>query len=171
MSSNTKMLIVLDLNGTILDSTHNMRKGVQPHANARKKYVYFRPHMKEFLVALFNHPNIEVGIWTSNIAANAQAVVETAFTAEQIEKLAFIMSREDCRLGPNYSSFKDMEKVYQRGYLPGNVMIVDDSEDKIFPANFPGWISIESFEASPKSLANDNALQTLQLTIEAVVSK
>jgi RNA polymerase II subunit A small phosphatase-like protein len=161
------MLVVLDLNGTILDSTHHLRKGVQPHAKARKKFVYFRPYMSEFLSFLFTCPDIEVGIWTSNIAENAHAVVETAFTEEQRSKLAFIMSREDCALGPNYTSFKSLAKIEQRGYSLDEVLIVDDSEAKIIPSNFAGWIRIEEFEASVESLVNDRALITLRKTIEA----
>ena len=160
------MLVVLDLNGTILDSTHHLRKGVSPHAKARRKFVYFRPHMKEFLEFLFSNPRIDVAIWTSNIADNAKAVVETAFTPEQQTRLKFIMSREHCKLGPNYTSFKHMSEIYKQGYDPKRVVIIDDSDNKVVPPDTPGWLQIETFEASQESLASDRALITLQMLIK-----
>ena len=163
------LLIVLDLNGTILDSTHKKRQGVVPDAKARYKSVYFRPGMREFLDWLFAQPGIDVGIWTSNIGDNARAVVDQAFTSSQKEALKFILSREHCELGPNHTSFKRAGTLWQRGYLPENVLIIDDSPEKMVPQGAPYYHQIPEFEASPISVATDCELEALRNFIETRV--
>ncbi len=159
------LLVVLDLNGTILDSTHHRRVGVTEDARARAKYVYYRPHMKSFLQWLFADPRFQVAVWTSNIAANAQAILDVALTEEQRSRLVFVMSREHCALGPNYTSFKHLDTIYKRGFAPSHVVIVDDSDSKVVPPSKDNWIRIEEFEASSISIATDTALIDLQTTL------
>ena len=168
-----QLLVVLDLNGTILDSTHKRRAGVTHDAMARSKFVYFRPGMKQFLGELFSHPSIRVAIWTSNIASNANAILEIALTPAQRERLAFVYSREHCIVSTSgdHSSKKPMRKIYDLGFCPERTIIVDDSESKIDPPDTPGWIRVSEFIASPDSIAKDRALSVLLANIVAIVSQ
>ena len=170
-----KVLVVLDLNGTILDSTHKRRAGVDQDAMARKKYVYFRPYMHEFLAYLFTHEDIDVAVWTSNIRANAEAIVQCAFQPYQVQQLKFIMSRSDCELGPNYSSFKHVNKIPER--LPDStydqILIIDDSvatESKIVPRNYQGWLPIPTYQASSASKQYDGELFRMRYLLNAIIN-
>lgn len=126
-------LVVVDLNGVLLLSTHkpHLYPRVKPDGTARSKKVYFRPHSRDFLRYLF--ATYRVAVWTSNIKANADAIVALLFSPEQIEQLEFVWAREQCVEGPNYTSFKHLERVFEQypQYNANNVLIVDDSADKI----------------------------------------
>ena len=165
------MLVVLDLNGTILDSTHRRRRGQQHDGMARYKYVYFRPGMREFIDWLFAQKEIEVGIWTSNIQSNAEALVKLALRPEQQEQLKFLYSRAQCELGPNYSSFKHVRKLFEMCYVAKakELIIVDDSSEKIVPACSPCHYLITKFEAGINQ--KDNALVDLQTYIASRIHK
>lgn len=162
------MLVVLDLNGTILDSTHHPRAGVTPNARARKKVVYFRPHMHLLLKTLLNHPEISVGVWTSNIRANAEAIIDTILTPHEKAQLAFIYSREQCQVYPDYSSKKPLLNLSSEGFDLATTVIIDDSPEKILAPQLiiqQCYLYVPTFRASPDSLHYDNALPKLLTTI------
>jgi TFIIF-interacting CTD phosphatase-like protein len=127
----SRPLIVVDLNGVLLLSTHkpHLYPRIKPDGAARSKKVYLRPHSHDFLRYLF--ANYRVAVWTSNIKANADAIVALLFTPEQIQQLQFVWTREQCVEGPNYTSFKHLSKIFSEQYNATNVLIVDDSADKI----------------------------------------
>ena len=126
-------LIIVDLNGVLLLSTHkpHLYPRIKPDGAARSKKVYFRPHSHDFLRYLF--ATYRVAVWTSNIKANADAIVALLFTPEQREQLLFVWAREQCVEGPNYTSFKHLSRIFEQynDYNMNNVLIVDDSADKI----------------------------------------
>ena len=157
-----RKLIILDLNGTILDSSHEPRPGATPDGRARFKHVYFRPHMKEFIHYLF--ANFEaVAVWTSNIEANALALVKLAFGPELIERLLFVFHRDACILGPDYSSQKPLELVWKAfpQYDASNTLIVDDSEKKMVSIGTGCHIAIPTFRASSQTMKEDYELKKL----------
>lgn len=161
-----KLLVVLDFNGTILDSTHRKRLGVKQDCMARFKFVYFRPGMHQFLMWLFEQPSITVGLWTSNIAKNAHALVDLVFTNEQKARIAFVFTRRFCNVFPDYSSTKPMQTILAHQYAAENVIVVDDSPEKIEQSTPPvDYYHIPTFEASAP-LKEDNELQRLQQHIQ-----
>lgn len=168
------LLVVLDLNGVLVDSTHKARRGVKYDAKARAKFVYFRPGLHEFLAWLCNHPGIRVGIWTSNIARNADALVSLLFTEEQRARLAFVFSRDECIVFPDYSSVKPPERIFAMGFDPKHTIMVDDSPEKIdHPAKDTFYRHIPSFTAGPRAtpvMDPDTDLDTLRRYIEVRVS-
>lgn len=165
--NNNKLLVVLDFNGTILDSTHHKRPGITQDCMARFKYVYFRPGMRDFLAWLLSHPRIDVGVWTSNIAKNAMALVNIAFTDDQQRRLAFVYTRAHCTLFPDYSSTKPMQTIVdQQSYSADRVLVVDDSPEKIEQSTPPvDYYHIPTFEAV-YAAPPDNELAKLQTYIE-----
>ncbi len=158
------MLVVLDLNGTILDSTHKRYPGREHDAKARSKFVYFRPHMHAFLTWLFAQPEVEVGVWTSNIAENAQAIVQTAFTPQQQAALKFVLSRSSCEVLSDYSSRKHAKTLWDMGYTPENTLIVDDSPGKMLPLGMPYYLQVPEFAGNAPQ--HDLGLVNLQQSIE-----
>lgn len=161
-------LVVLDLNGVLLDSTHQKRLGVAEDARARFKYVYFRPGLKEFLDWLFALPGVDVGIWTSNKRENADAIVNLILSARQREKLAFVYSRSECVTFPDYSSEKPANRLFALGYDPRRTIFIDDSDDKIsHPLKHLFYHKMPEYVASPITKMADCEL----LHLKKVISK
>lgn len=80
-----KLLIVLDLNGTLL---------VRSFGN---NTTTTRPHVKEFLAYCIKHHC--VAIWSSARRKNVERMLTYLFTRREISQLVAIWSREDSRLG------------------------------------------------------------------------
>lgn len=169
-----RLLVIFDLNGTLVDSTHHRHlKDRDADAMARRKYVYWRPGLFEFMAFLFSHPDLyEIGVWTSNIAANAEAIVSTFLSDTQRAQLAFVWGREHCRQGPGFTTFKDVDTVSRAGYDLRRTIIVDDSEDKIYPPDSPCWYHIDSFEGGMTSEEDepDYELERLRIALETKIS-
>lgn len=124
------LLVVLDLNGTLMDSSYHALRGPRrPDCRARYKHVYFRPGMREFLDFLVAEPRIRVAIWTSCSADNARAVSDRVFR----DVPEFCYSREECDELPGFRTIKDLQRVWDRfpEWNEGNTVMVDDSEDKL----------------------------------------
>jgi hypothetical protein len=90
LSSPKKLLIVLDLNGTLL-----------VRSNRGSNYTP-RPHVDEFLAYCLEHHALIV--WSSARLQNVTAMVAQLFTAEQRAKLVKIWSRNDLRLGKHFDA-------------------------------------------------------------------
>jgi hypothetical protein len=90
LSSPKKLLIVLDLNGTLL-----------VRSNRGSNYTP-RPHVDEFLAYCLEHHALIV--WSSARLQNVTAMVAQLFTAEQRAKLVEIWSRSDLRLGRHFDA-------------------------------------------------------------------
>lgn len=77
-------LVILDLNGTLLDRPKSIRKkseaydciipGILHAFSVRKRKIYLRPHLDTFLRRL--HRNFDIAFWTSAKRENAQGIVD-----------------------------------------------------------------------------------------------
>lgn len=90
LSDPKKLLIVLDLNGTLL-----VRK------NRGSSYIP-RPHVQGFLAYCLEHHALMV--WSSARSQNVAAMVAQLFTDEQRQKLVAIWSRDHLRLGVHFET-------------------------------------------------------------------
>lgn len=160
MQALNKPLVIFDLNGVLLESTHHKHRALIPYdAMARKKYVYFRPGVREFLAWALHHPAFDVAIWTSNIRANADALVSLLFTETQKKRLKFVYCRDECKTFPDYSSIKPIERVLALGYSLGSVLFCDDSPEKM------SQLGKRCVHVVPSYSANDPA-QTTEASLE-----
>ncbi len=139
-------LIILDLNGTILDSTHRSRAGVPVDATARHKRVYFRPYMHELVEFLLD--NYKVAVWTSNIRENAQSIVDIVF-GDRANELLFVWSRSECDILPHYKSLKHLSRVwnYYPAYGHNNTLLLDDSPEKVIGPK-DCYVQVPAYKAS-----------------------
>lgn len=161
-------LVILDLNGTLLDSTHRSRHTVQPpDARARSKSVYFRPDLRAFLAWLFGVAR--VAVWSSNERANVQALVELSFTPAQRELLVFVWDRLHCEPGVGrYETLKPLDRVRhwllvtQSQPQPMMLLIVDDSTQKILASDRANHVLVPPFTASDSTRAADQGLAWLR---------
>ena len=164
------VLLILDINGTLVDSTHQKRKAVNPDIRARHKYVYFRPGVREFLSFLAQHPHIRYAVWSSSITPNVQPIVSHLFA--DLPPPLFVWSREQCLKlpGPGYRTVKDLSQVWSRfpDWDHWNTYLIDDSSEKASAQ--PGChIQIAEFKASPRSLKTDRALLSLQSRLQTEI--
>ena len=131
-----KWLIVLDLNGTLVETSYRRVPSQYYQSRARHKFVYHRPFLQHFLDFLFHHPRVgAVAVWTSCVRENAEAIVENLFSGRP--SLLFVWNREECEKIPqseNYGTIKNLERVWRRcpdgEYGAHNTLLVDDSEEK-----------------------------------------
>ena len=130
-------LIVLDLNGAILDAAKKMARDADnrplPYlAKTRTKFVYLRPGAIPFLEWLLDH--FDVGVWTSCIERNAREIVNAAIPERLWSRFKFVFHRGHCELvpGPGYKSIKDLRQVWTRfsAYGAHNTYAIDDTESK-----------------------------------------
>ena len=152
-------LLVLDLNRCVVESSHKGIPGCTPDAKARTKYVYLRPHLKEFLAFLFEH--FDVGVWSSNIPENVLCIAKIAF-GDYFERLRFVFTRDDCDKGPNYSTKKDLRRVWDAfpHWGPENTFLLDDESDKVKESQMGNYIPVYPFD--PQQKAKDEGLPTLK---------
>ncbi|TPX32877.1 hypothetical protein SmJEL517_g04072 [Synchytrium microbalum] len=119
---NTRLLIVLDLNGTIIDRVKetsrklaraNPHCPIEPNFTSNKAKIYFRPHLETFLTLLFD--NFTVAAWTSAQPNNALPLAHGVF-GKYFDKLAFVWNRSHCSAvkesRKDHSSIKDLRKVW-----------------------------------------------------------
>lgn len=155
-------LVILDFNGTVVDSTQRQRPGIPADGKARFKWVYFRPGMREFFVWLFDR--FDVGVWTSHSRQNADALAEVVFTEKQRERLVFVMCGDDCLWKPNYRGCKPLRRVWDAypEYGRQNTVIVDDSDDKISEEDAACHVRIPTFRADAPARVDDGTLIKLR---------
>lgn len=163
-------LVILDLNGTLVDSTHHSRHtSAPPDARARSKYVYFRPGMREFLAWLFSVAH--VAVWSSNERANVQALIELVFTPEQRQRLVFVWDRlycDPCDTYERYGTVKPLAKVRRRlSTCPPQLLIVDDSQHKIVESDRASHVLVDEFIASDQTRYADRGLERLRQCLAA----
>lgn len=168
MSKPGRPLVVLDLNGTLLDAAKRLLREPQGRplpflAKTRSKYIYLRPGALGFLKWLLDH--FDVGIWTSCIERNAHAIVEAAIPADMRRRFRFVYHRGHCDLvaGPGFPSVKDLTKVWQRfpEYGATNTWAVDDTRSK-YQKQPENLVLINEFKADAPHAATDKELVRLQ---------
>ncbi|TPX33432.1 hypothetical protein SeMB42_g07477 [Synchytrium endobioticum] len=123
-----RLLIILDLNGTIIDRVKDGAERKLARANphcpepsftSNAARIYIRPHLEPFLSVLFS--NFTVAAWTSAQPKNAVPMARGVF-GRHFDNLAFVWDRSHCsavREGrKDHSSIKDVSKVWN--YSPSH---------------------------------------------------
>lgn len=170
-----KLLLIFDLNGTLVDSTHHKRDKMYYDFRSRTKFVYLRPYLDDFLQflkKLKSENKIEIAIWTSCIKENSRKILEKLFFDNDI-KLLFHWSRENCIELEDYKTIKDLNRVWHNfgnQYHKGNTFIIDDSKEKIKDEHYENLILIEEYRASESSLKEDKVLLNLKEYINKLTS-
>lgn len=139
------MLLILDLDETLI---HASEIPLEQAADFEfEKYsVYRRPHLAQFLQFCLQH--FQVAVWTSSTADYAAAVVQEIFPPGS--HLEFVWARRRCtpRFNPedySYTWSKNLSKLKRRGFKLPQVLIVDDSPEKL-TRHYGNLIRIKPFE-------------------------
>ncbi|KAI5012726.1 hypothetical protein ZWY2020_024992 [Hordeum vulgare] len=143
-----KKLLILDLNGLLADITpvHSNSPDCRlAHAKVRGKYVFIRPYYDDFLRFCFQ--NFELGVWSSRMKVNVDAVVDILMK-DLRQHLLFCWDLSHCTttkcntLENRYKPLvlKELKKLWnkedpdlpweQGEFSPSNTLLVDDSPYK-----------------------------------------
>lgn len=145
-----RILLILDLNGTLVRTKHRNRRPTladPPLPVPEYKdgnFLYFvRPGLHKFLSRCFDH--FDVAIWTSASPSIAKITVNTVLTVDEVQKLKFCWDNDhaiDCESRNPYLrgrdvaiSLKDLRCVWRKFgdlYDDTNTVLVDDSPYKQF---------------------------------------
>jgi Dullard-like phosphatase family protein len=141
------MLLILDLDETLIYSTRIKLERSEDFM-CEQYYVYKRPHLEEFIERIRAH--FEIAVWTASSEIYANTVINNIFPNEY--PLAFKWASERCtiRFDPvlhDYVSLKDLKKVKRKGYRIEQILVIDDTPQKI-SRNYGNYIRIEPFEGN-----------------------
>ncbi|KAJ7971082.1 NLI interacting factor-like phosphatase [Quillaja saponaria] len=166
-----KKLLVLDINGLLVDIVSPPPKGRKADLNIARRAIFKRPHCMEFLKFCFD--NFEVGVWSSRKMENLERV--TDYLMEDLkQKLLFSWDLSHCTatsfktLENKYKPlvFKELRRLWEKhdpnlpwekeDYSETNTLLLDDSPYKallnpLHTAIFPYSYSFE--DRSDNSLA------------------
>ncbi|XP_004499470.1 uncharacterized FCP1 homology domain-containing protein C1271.03c-like [Cicer arietinum] len=165
-----KKLLVLDINGLLVDIISPPPKHVKADASISRKALFKRPFYVEFLNFCFE--NFEVAVWSSRLKKNVDSVIDYLM-GDMKQKLLFCWDLSHCTetsfktLENKHKPlvFKDLRKIWdkydpnlpwEKGYYnESNTLLLDDSPYKALlnpPHNsiFPHTFSFEH--------QNDNSL-------------
>jgi hypothetical protein len=139
-----KPLLLLDLNGTLCYRTELRVPDIKVDLYVRRKFVYLRPDVNEFLSKL--SPFFNVCLYTSVMRHNAQAVLDLL----QQKDIAMLFDREYCKPDPNgkeaWDTIRDMEKIFKAapGFSLKNTILVDN-ETRKFESCIDNGILVSEF--------------------------
>lgn len=144
MDTSQKILLILDLDETIIYSTESKLAESEDFI-VDEYFVYKRPGLDKFLD--FISPIYDVAIWTSSSEDYAQEVVKNIFP--QNYPLKFLYGRTKCTLKflwdqNEYVYTKNLSKLKKKKYSLEKVLIIDDSPEKL-KRNYGNHIRVEPF--------------------------
>lgn len=136
-----KKLLVLDLNGILMDVAQGVKK---PDLVLKRKSVYKRPFCDDFLAFCFERFN--VGVWSSRLKENVTKLVDLIFR-ESKQKLLFCWHQRHCTktkfntIGGQSKPLvlKELKRLWEKSdplpwakgeYNESNTLLVDDSPYK-----------------------------------------
>ncbi|KAJ3234382.1 hypothetical protein HDU78_005876 [Chytriomyces hyalinus] len=145
--SKRKLLVVLDLNGTLVDRLTKQHERRMASQNAlcpkqsdltlERCRVFLRPYLDVFLRFLLD--NFHVAVWTSAISKNAHPMTE--FIIEPFggaEALEFVWDRDQCILDPipkkPFNTIKDLRLIWREAQNP-NLRNNETFDDTLPDAN------------------------------------
>ncbi|PPJ57274.1 hypothetical protein CBER1_02794 [Cercospora berteroae] len=172
LSAPRALLVVVDLNGTLLKRTK--------YSGNNKSTL--RPHMEDFLnYILANH---KLMIWSSARPENVETMCSKLFTPEQREKLVTIWARNRLRLTLkaynekvqvykqlawiwNDKSIQTAHPVKSEIWSQANTVLIDDSIAKAASEPY-NLVEVEEFEATEDQRENDTYLLEAKAYLQAL---
>lgn len=151
------LLLILDIDETLVFGTESPLPNREPDFIAGTYAIYRRPHLDAFLNAIGQ--NFDLAIWSSASASYVREIASTLIPdATQLE---FVWSRERCtrRYDPEFQEAyyaKNLDKVCKLGFALERILIVDDSPEKV-SRHYGNHIRVLPFTGDP----HDTELQKL----------
>jgi carboxy-terminal domain RNA polymerase II polypeptide A small phosphatase len=131
MNGSQVKLIVFDLDETLVHATevplpypHNFK--------VASYFVYIRPFASELIK--FTASRFEIAVWSSSSERYVEAVTAELFGKPFPVKFSWSVSKCVQKVDPKtngYVYIKDLRKVIKHGYAVGQILMVDDSPEKL----------------------------------------
>jgi TFIIF-interacting CTD phosphatase-like protein len=141
-------LLVLDLDETLIFATESplMR---MPDLRVFDYYVYKRPGVDRFIKTCLEW--FMVGVWTSSGSLYADSIVRALFSDPA--KLTFVWSALRCSRGYDREEQqqvvrKDIKKLTRTGYCRENIIMVDDSPEKL-GRSYGNGVIVRPYQGEP----------------------
>lgn len=152
-----KKLLIFDLDETLVYATVQ-RLAREPDFELGPYAVYKRPHVDALIAFCAEH--FRIAVWTSSSENYAAGVVRQLFAND--ETLEFVYARKKCvqRFDPeaqDYFYIKDLKKVKPRGFALQDILILDDTPQKLI-RNYGNLIRVTEWLGD----ASDSELQQIQ---------
>ena len=140
-------LLILDLDETLIYAT-SIPLPTRHDFKVAHYFVYKRPFVEQFLNQVFEW--YDVAVWTSAGSGYASAIVDLLFATPT--QLKFVWSDERCtkRYHPERQEYywvKDLKKVRRLGYSLENIVVVDDTSEKL-ERNYGNHLRVQEFVGS-----------------------
>ena len=140
------MLLICDLDETLIHATISPIKNISYNCEIKDYYIYLRPGLYEFLDFVSKH--FQLAIWSSGSDDYVEAIVSKLFYKYKFE---FVYGRSKCTEKPmfNYYGYKiltlkKLSKIKKKFPLE-QVLIIDDTESKC-AKNYGNAIYIPPYE-------------------------
>jgi carboxy-terminal domain RNA polymerase II polypeptide A small phosphatase len=149
---NTRPLLILDLNGTLIFAEDEGKPCELPTPSLRIPgySIWKRPFLDPFLDAVMDW--FEVAVWTSSGQAYTDRVVPAIFPHPQ--NLRFVWTGSQCtaRMDDEEQSVvlrKNLDKVERQLRLPlEKILILDDNPRKLY-RHYGNLVPVSTFEGNP----------------------
>jgi len=145
-------LVIFDLDETLVHATERELDHA-PDFQIDEYFVYVRPHLQAMLQAV--RPEFDLAVWSSASRPYVDAVVSHVFGDRVPLKFAWAIERCVQRGDPRsngYVYLKDLRKVQGQGYRVEQILMVDDSPEKVArqPRNH---VQVAPFTGDPEDSA------------------
>ena len=144
----SKKLVIFDLDETLVFATTQPLARV-PAFEVGPYAVYIRPFAAELIAFCAQH--FHIAVWTSSTENYAAEVVRHLFADDA--RLEFVYARRKCvqRFDPesqDYFYIKDLRKVRPRGFVLEDVIILDDTPQKLI-RNYGNLVRVSEWLGDP----------------------
>ena len=127
----TTRLVIFDLDETLVHAT-NERLASVPDFEFSPYFVYIRPFARDLLQ--YAADNFDIAVWSSSSKAYVEAVTEHVFGNRYPTKFSWAENRCVQKVDPRtngYVYIKDLRKVQKHGYSVNEIVMIDDSPEKL----------------------------------------
>jgi RNA polymerase II subunit A small phosphatase-like protein len=163
MNINEKILIVLDLDETLIYATKKKIDSISHDFIYDDFFVYKRPYLAEFLQSIKD--DFRIAVWSSAGDEYVSQIVSNVFPENY--KLEFIWGRSKCTLKKdlvfdNYYFTKPLKKIKRNGFNLEQTLIIDDTPEKS-KTNYGNAIYIKEFKGEA-----DEELNKLSIYLQSL---
>jgi hypothetical protein len=168
------ILILLDMNGTLLIRHPSKILDFPPDLFFNDRYYYIRPHVKYFLQWLNDIHFVKLAFYTSMQYKNANAALSSLVgNNSQIFLYAQEYNKSDPHGDKPWSMLRDLPKIWNCKDTPAynhnhyNTLMIDDSISKMreYPDNV---LVIPEYSVEMVTYENDKTIQQLTSCIEDI---
>ena len=166
-------LLVIDLNGVLLDRRGQELRGRPALGRWGKRYAYERPHAAEFVCWAASMGWV-VGLWTSAQRKNAEPMAR-AVLGDAYACVRFLYTQDECEVVGNVTGRctfrKPLARLWREGLgLPHRTVLLDDGKEKICQGEEDNALICPQYDAGAgddEALAPDGWVRTALAEIMA----